>query len=206
MSKLPMMTPSNHKITQQLDLELEEDAARAAAPPADQLTSIVAAAQDLREWKQNLTRALMAVDEAKARVFTLETEILPALMDAAGVKELALTEEDRIIRDEEVFASIAKANMPKAIKWLDAHHYGAIVKSQFIIPLDRSDPKRLETIRKLLVSKHVEFEESGSIHAQTLRAFARESIEEGRHLCKEIAVHVQNVVKLKATKPSKRSN
>lgn len=187
--------------------EMEADADAAPQPPADKLTVIVAQAANLREQQKKVIEHVALADDAKKEAFRISTVVLPPLMDEVSIKELSLEGEDRLCRETDVYTSIATANMTKAIAWLDKHNYGAIVKSVIIIPLDRANPKRMAAIRKLLISRKIEYEESGKIHAQTLTAFGKESVEEGRKLCKEISTHVQPVVKIRAQKkPTKRKS
>jgi len=185
------------------DASMYQDGTTQASP--DLLTRIVAAAQALKDHKRKQLEFEDKAQEEKNAAFLLETDVLPSMMDEAAIPELTLDTLERVIREDEVYASISKDNMQKAIRWLDQHGYGSIVKSQLIIPLDRSNPERVETIKKLLISKRIDFEAAGSVHAQTLKAFAKESVQEERQLCAEISVHVQAIVKIKSAKKAPKS-
>lgn len=181
-----------------LNEELANDAANNVTAKPDQLARIIAAAADLREASAKVTCLEDELLEAKAVEKRLEEEILPTLMDEAGVKDLSLDTEDRLVRGEDVYASVSQENMPKAVAWLVKNNMAAIVKANILIPLTQGDIKTQQMIAGLLTKAKVKFAINNSIHPQTLKAFARESVAEGRKLPAQIAVHIQPVVHIKA--------
>jgi hypothetical protein len=181
-----------------LEQEMASDAANHITAKPDQLSKIIAAAADLREATAKVVRLEDALLEAKALERRLEEEVLPALMDEAGVKDIGLDTEDRLVRGEEVYASISQVNMPKAVAWLAKHNMASIVKANILIPLTQGDIQTQKKITLLLTKAKVKFAVNNTIHPQTLKAFARESVAEGRKLPQQIAVHIQPVVHIKA--------
>lgn len=194
---------SNHE----LDLEMMSDTDAAATPPPDKLTKIIAAAADLREAELKHVRLEEEAKVAKKEAYRISTEVLPALMSEVQIKELGLENDDRLILEQEIYASISKVNIAPAIAWLDKNKYGSIAKSHLIVPLDRENPKMIAFIKLQLKSKKIPYVESGSIHPQTLKAFARESVEVGRVLPKAFSVHVVPIVTIKPPKkvPQRKS-
>ena len=71
------------------------------------------------------------------------------------MKELALTDGDKLIRSEEYYASISQANLPAATKWLKEKGYADLIKTAFTIPVDRGDEVLAERIRKSLVKAKI---------------------------------------------------
>lgn len=175
---------------------IAQDVAAAPAPSSDKLEAITTAAGQLLELygqRQELEDKAALVN---GEVVRLTQEVLPALMDEAQVRQLKLDDDTTLSRVDDVFASISKADANAAADWLVANGYGSLVKTGFHIPVDKGDVKLQKQIRTLLQKARIGYEELASVHAQTLRAFARESIEAGRQLTPLIKVHVQPVVKL----------
>lgn len=189
--------PQAKPTTAATDDLIARDSAERPAPSADKLEAISTAAGqllDLHAQQQVLEDkgALLA-----GEVLRLTQTVLPALMDEAGVPKLTL--EDLgidLARVDEVYASISKADANAAADWLVANGYGSIVKTAFTIPVDKGDLKLQAKIRSLLVKARIGFEELASVHSGTLRAFAKESVEQGRKLPAAIKVHIQPTVKV----------
>ncbi len=184
-----------------LDAEIERDAKSTARP--DQLTRITASAADLREAIGKVKRLEQEVLDAKAEQRRLEQDVLPNLMDEAGIVTLGLTDEDTLLREQEIYTSISKDSMTKAVVWLDAHGHGAIVKASIIIPIERGDTKQRDRIVSSLTKAKIPHALTQSIHPQTLAAFGREATADGTKLPKEITTHVQPVVHIKHAKKRK---
>jgi len=190
------------KPTAELDAEIAQDIASAAASP-DQLARITGEAANLIEYSATLEGLEKREKEVKAEIVKLQQEVLPALMDEAGVRTIGLEGDFTLERDELVFASVSKANAPAATKWLEESGNGALIKCSFSIPVEKGDVKLMAKIRKLLVANKIGFEESTGVHPQTLLAFVKERLADGKPIPASITHHVQPVVKLKA--PKKKS-
>lgn len=179
--------------------EMEADAATPAATP-DQLQQIKdqarLMAQKVAEAKELEAKAEVLVKEARK----LAEEVLPNLMDSAGVKMLGLDDQTVIKRDEQVYASVSKVNAPAATEWLEDNGYGALVRYELTIPLEKGDTKLAKKITSVLTKNKIGFVESVGVHPQTLLAFVRESLKEGRALPTTITHHIQPVVKITKSK------
>jgi hypothetical protein len=189
----------------ELDKELVEDVKNKVTAKPDQLTKIVAAATDLREQVRKIVKLEQLLEDAKVERRRLEWEVLPALMDSAGVQLLGLDNEDNIVREEDIFASISEKNLPKAVAWLDKNDLSSLVKTQFVIPIDKGDIKTRDRIAKGLEKAKIEYALKTDIHSQTLKAFVKESVANGRKLPKAISVHIQPAVHIRALKKQSRS-
>lgn len=178
---------------------IAEDAAEKVATP-DQLARITTEGIRLIELtKQSETFAEQS-KVAKQDAYKIATEVLPSLMDEAGIKMVGLADDFTLTREEQVFANVTKDNMSEACAWLEKSGHGSIIKNEFVIPVEKGDTKAMKLIRKLLKANKIPFEESMGVHPKTLEAFVKESVEEGRTLPAFIGSHIVPVVKLKAAK------
>lgn len=182
----------------ELKAMMKEDA-QAAAPP-EKIDAIKGSARELYKHINEVVQLSESLEKAKAEVKRITEQVLPPLMDEAAITALKLADNLTLERGEAVFASISKANALEAANWLEENGHGAIVKFAFTIPLEKGDTKMEKLVRKTLKAAKIGYEESCSVHPQTLTAFVKESLEAGRTLPDSIAVHVQPIVKLKMAK------
>ena len=124
-------------------------------------------------------------------------------MDEAGVASLAMTEGEQLVRDKEVYASISQENLATAVTWLIDHNAGAMVKERIVVEAEKGDIALLKATREALRKARVGFEETGGVHASTLRAWVRERVEGGLEIPASITYHVQPVVRVKKARATK---
>lgn len=192
------------KATDQLDAMIAEDAAAQQASP-DTLARITSAAIELQVLEARTKQLEAETEETKREARRLAEQVLPSLMDEAGVPFLGLEDGSKVERTEAVFASIVKDNAREATQWLEENGYGALVKNGFTIAVDKGDVKLAAKVRKVLEKAGLPFEEQCGVHPQTLVAFVKESLSQGRELPKTITYHVQPKVVIKQPKKSKKS-
>lgn len=179
-----------------VDELIEEDAAASPTLTPDMLTKIVGTCAEMRSLEVTIERGAKKMQELIAEHDRLRKDVLPVLMAEVGVKELRLIEGDTVKLEDEVYASIAKANAKDACKWLRKNKFGDLVKQSIIVNLGKGAETIATDVKKALRSIRVKFEELESVHAQTLKAFVKESIREGRELPTSISVHIQPVANL----------
>lgn len=182
------------------DLLLSEESSPTPIASGD-LARIVEQADELRALRRAIAQAEEVLKQLKSHEFTLVTQTLPSLMDAAGkLRALTLEDGSKLERKEEVFASISQENAEAAASWLVKHGYGAIVKTTIAVQLEKGDAKARKAAEAALRKARIPYECRSGVHPQTLKAFVRESIERGRALPEIIKVHVQPNIKLTAPK------
>lgn len=173
-------------------------------PSLDMLERITTAATQVTVLNARLATLEQQVDETKAELRALQETVLPALMDEAGTPLIGLDDGSRLERHERVYASVSKANATDACAWLDEHGYGALVREAISVPVARGDRGTATRVVSALEGLGVAFLRDLSIHPQTLTAFVRESLSEGRELPNSIKYHVQPVVELHAPRAPRR--
>jgi hypothetical protein len=186
--------------TASLDAEIEADIAHNTAP-LDILSKLRGSAAELVMRQREVRELTQRLEAAQSEVKRLSEEVLPSLMDTAGLKDFTLDTDDHLERTQAVFASISQENMQEAVAWLDANKYGNIVKSEFRIPLEKGDEATKKKVLTLLRKAKIDFALTSGVHASTLKAFVKRSLEKGVDLPRAISVHVQPKVDLIIHKP-----
>ncbi len=183
----------NNEVTEEDYLEPENISTDLMQRITDTTNRLLAVRQRINSAEANLAGLKKEED-------TLAHSVLPSLLDEAHVKDMTLDNNLRLIRKEDVYASIAKDRLVAAANWLQSHGYGAIVKSLIAVQFEKGDTKLAIETRKALSTAGISYQESFSIHPQTLRAFVREAIEQGRPLPDTINYHTQTTVDVKLLK------
>lgn len=183
---------------------LEADVAAPREPTADQLQRITYAAQQVQLKQARLTLLEEQVEAVQKELTALQEVTLPALLDEAGVAELVLATGERVLKDLQLYASISKDNAPAACEWLRKNKYAALVKAALSVPVEKGDTKTLKAVQAALRKLRVPYELQEGVHPQTLKAFVRESLEQGRALPPSITYHQRPVVQVKVPKATAR--
>jgi hypothetical protein len=191
--------PSNEPAQQPVQVSDEMAAllgADSVHPNRDKLDAITQGAAQVLVIGARIRQLEEQLAAEQAALKTLQEQTLPSLMEEAQIPRIGIDEEYDLERQQQVFANITKANANKACAWLQKNGYGALVKANFKINVDKGDTRTQERIRSGLRKAKIPFEESVGVHAQTLGAFVRESLAQGRKLTPLIGVHCQPVAVL----------
>jgi hypothetical protein len=139
--------------------------------PATSLIELMALASEL-EW---LTQEYKEIDDEqkvrKARIEELRKQVLPELMEAAGLVgpdgtgRFTLKSGASVYLRTDLYANVATSDKPALLAWLKANGFRDIVKED--------------------------------VHPQTLRAFAREQTEAGTKLPPQLSVYLETAAVLK---------
>ncbi len=164
------------------------------------LARILATAAELRTIRARRELLERESEALKRQELALAQDVLPQLMDEAGVPYMGLDDDTRLERTEAVYASISGANANDATVWLEKNGYGAVIKSQFVVPVEKGDTKLMAHIRRVLEREKIMFDENSSVHPKTLQSLVRERLEQGKPVPPCITYHKQPVVVLKAEK------
>lgn len=183
-----------------IDELLKQDLEAAPSANPDQLAAITNAATQLQLALTSEADLLGKAAQQRAEVNRLTLQVLPALMDEAQIKQLGLDDGTTLTRQDDVFTSISKADQEAASEWLISQGFAALVRMGFYIAVDKGDTKLQKLIRTTLTKAKIGYEEQSSVHSATLRAFGKESVDEGRQLPPTIKIHIQPTVKLGAAK------
>jgi len=182
-----------------IDALLAEDAATLPVVP-DMLARIMATAHEMVKLEREAQEALDRSEKLSKDARRLAETVLPQLMDEAGLPAIELDDDTRIERGDDVYASVSAANAPAATAWLEENGYGSIVKFGFTIPIDKGDTELADKVRATLTDAAIPFEEKGGVHANTLTAFVKESLEKHRALPEAITYHIQPRARLRKVK------
>lgn len=117
-----------------------------------------------------------AVTAAKESLRQISEVDLPEAMREVGLDTFTTIEGLIVTRKNEVQVAISVANRPAAYQWLIDNGFGGLLKLDVEVHFDRGDRDKANQLAEQLIKKGVDVDVIQSVHAQTLKAFAKERI------------------------------
>lgn len=177
------------------DLNFEDDVIDVNTNALADVGLLASQVLSLDEQIEFATQSLKNLTDSRRKL--LEEDI-PAAMDAANVSEFKTTDGHKLTVSDYVNASITKANEEEAFKWLDENGHGSLIKTDVTAKFGRNDLEEAKRALSLLEGNGMTATMKQSVHASTLKAFAKEQYENGKTLPEScFSVHQGRVAKIK---------
>lgn len=177
--------------------------AESAAPTQEKLASVEQLIAEQLRLEDLLERLEAKRKETQALYDGIRDRQLPDALLEAGVTEFKTTAGMKVKVEKLYLASVTKDKAPAFYDWLDEQGHGGIIESSVVISFGKGDRAAAkEADRKIYAELGYETQLTDSVHWATLRAFAREQIEEGNDLPPELSVH--QVDRAKITRPKEK--
>ncbi len=145
---------------------------------------------------RQLEGVLSEVDQAEAHLKRLKQErlrlsqdVIPSLMEEMDVNRIDVGEgEHKVSVSIKPFisASIPVENKERAYEWLRDHNCDDIIKNDVILSFGRREDDQASKLMLELENKGYHPEAKTHIHSQTLKAFIRERVENGKPIDLEL--------------------
>jgi len=163
--------------------EYASDAAEADGPKADNvMVRLGKLAEKQADAEQVLLKAQEAVEIAKKAVDQIAERELPQAMEELGM-EMFQTSSGLVIKiKESIRASIPKNSKGRALQWLREHGHAALIKRCVSIEFGRDDDDAAKALADELLNRGLIVEDEANVHTQTLAAFVREALAEGKEI------------------------
>lgn len=164
--------------------EVQEDAAASAIPTEEKLKRLSNLCQyqiDKEDLITNLENQVKAAKEELNKVSEFE---IPELMSEIGIREFKLSNGLKVTVKPFFSGKITDENAGEAYDWLDQRGFSDIVKGELIVQFRRNED--VTEIMELAHQLNFDTKEKMGIHHQTLSAFIKEQITEGKDLPREL--------------------
>lgn len=146
--------------------------------------------QHITEVVQRLTRAQEQVSKleeayklAKAVLDQIQCIELPDLLQEMGLEEFTTSSGLKVRLKSDVKVNITKENLPAAVRWMDEHGFGDLVKRAFHIQFGRDEAELAKKFASQLAEQAgLDVEEGLKIEPSTLKKFVRGQIADGGDL------------------------
>lgn len=164
--------------------EVQEDANAAAIPTEEKLSRLSSLAQQLIDAEDQVASLENQIKAAKEEVGRLSELAIPELMSDVGVREFKLSNGLKVSVKPFFSGKITDENAGEAYDWLDQRGFSDIVKGELIVQFRRNED--VTEIMELAHQLNFDTKEKMGIHHQTLSAFIKEQITEGKDLPREL--------------------
>lgn len=148
----------------------------------DTLKELSTLCQQLRIAEaEGLALAAKAAEKLK-EIQRLTEEDIPALMQELQLQKIVLESGETITVGLEVYASIPAANKEEAFQWLVLNNHGGLIKTDLSLAFGREELDKAKALAAELAEKGLEPVIDQSVHANTLKAFIKEQLKEGKEV------------------------
>ena len=169
------------------------------APGGNLMAALNGLADQQQAAEEEVARLEALLDEAKKNLQRITEHEIPKLLDGMDGK-INLPDGRTITIAEKIRASIGGDKKPIAMKWLDDHGHGNLIKRRFIVEFGRDQEEWAKKFEAQLAESDtpLNVKKERNVHWQTLDAFVREQLEEGGELPLDIfGVYRQRFAKVK---------
>jgi len=135
--------------------------------------------RNLRKVEDQIEDAEQHIKELKKAKQKLSTETIPALMDEMGLERLdvdGMTVQRKLI----VHASIPKDRTDEAHAWLRENKYDDIIKNDITCSFGKGEDNMAGDVVGMLEERGFYPKTKTHVHSQTLKAFVKGLIEQGK--------------------------
>lgn len=143
------------------------------------ISALIAEHQDVARRLADLTDQAKELSQALTH---LELTTIPDAMLAAGCETVSTPDGTSVSVAPIVTGSIPKKNMPEAAEWLRGHGHGDIIKRDVTVTFSKEQDALAEKLCGDLVAQGYAPVSNESVHASTLKSWAKERIEAGDDL------------------------
>lgn len=120
--------------------------------------------------------------QAKEQERVIREETLPGMMQEIGMKEFVLETGEKVKLSQEVYAAIPADKKYEAFEWLDTNGFGGLIKTDVVVAFTRGELEKAQEFYSELIEKGVSPSLTQNVHAQTLKAFLKEQLADGKEI------------------------
>ena len=142
------------------------------------------------------TNDLLKEQQEEAR--RLSEEVIPTLMQQAGVSSITLDDGTSVQVSPYYYAKIQEANKDEAFRWLRENNHGDLIKNNLSVSFGKGEDADAVKLKESLEKQGLVVDQKQDVHWQTLRGFVKEQIEKNKTIPSEtFGLYIANRTKIK---------
>ena len=190
-------------MTELTDEELIEDGLAPAPEKSNSLAFRSGLVDDWNRHKNAASAAEETAKEEKEKVRSLEEKTIPEAMFEMRTKSHETWDGFMIGIEDFVTGSVPKKNEDEAFEWLRENGHGDIIKTDITISFTKEQDEEAQALFKRLAEEGFTVNMKPSVHASTLKSWAKKMLEKGVEFPRELlGIYVGR--KAKITPPKKK--
>jgi hypothetical protein len=177
-----------------MDLEAESTIKVDTALSAD----IASNCNKLLETQKQITKAEEQISKLKEAERNLSDNVIPNLMQEAGISLLKLTDGSVVEVKPFYSANITEDFKERAHNWLRENNFGDLIKNNITLEFGKGEDEKARALIEEAKSKGYVYKQKEGVHWATLRTFVKEQIQKGKQVPNDVfSVYVANRVTIK---------
>ena len=157
----------------------------------EEMGTLGAAVNRLIDKQREIEDFEYKLKQLKAEERKMSQEEIPSLMDNLGFEKITLKDGRFVSVKDAVQASIPVDKRPAAYRWMDEHGHGDLIKIALGLRFARGEKESAVSVFDSLQNQGLSPTMNESVHAGTLKAWAREELAQGRSLPESLfKIHV----------------
>ena len=167
----------------------------------DEVKEISEACNKLTSQNQKVETIQKSLKEAEEESRRLSEEVIPTLMQQAGVSSIKLDNGTSVEVSPYYYAKISEDRKAEAFQWLRENDHGDLIKNNVSVSFGKGEDSNAVNLKTELESKGLVVDQKQDVHWQTLRGFVKEQIEKNKTLPSEtFGLYIANRTKIKTNK------
>jgi len=169
--------------------EMEADSATASGVEKlgdDKLSSVSQLAEKMRLQAELVEGLEQSLKDAKQTLYKLRDDTLPTALQELGLTGLTLSDGSKVNLKPTYGGHITVANREEAHQWLRDHKYDDIIKNTVSCQFGRGEDQEAAMFYEELNRQGMVASQKTEVHAQTLKAWVRERVENGDNFPMEL--------------------
>mgnify|MGYP003624909208 FL=1 len=167
----------------------------------DEVKEISEACNKLTSQNQKVETIQKSLKEAEEEARRLSEEVIPTLMQQAGVSSIKLDNGTSVEVSPYYYAKISEDRKAEAFQWLRENDHGDLIKNNVSVSFGKGEDSNAVNLKSELEAKGLVVDQKQDVHWQTLRGFVKEQIEKNKTLPSEtFGLYIANRTKIKTNK------
>lgn len=137
--------------------------------------------------------------QTKSKLRLISEGLIPSKFEELGLSEFKLDNGYKVSTKLAYYPNIKQENTEAAHQWLVDNGHD-IIKNDVTLKFTKGEQEHVNTVMQFLKEMGYSPENKSSIHAQTLKAWAKKMLESGEDIPDTIDVHTVTETKIKRTK------
>ena len=166
-----------------------------------EVKEISEACNKLTSQNQKVETLEKSLKEAEEEARRLSEEVIPTLMQQAGVSSIKLDNGTSVEVSPYYYAKISEDRKAEAFQWLRENDHGDLIKNNVSVSFGKGEDSNAVNLKSELEAKGLVVDQKQDVHWQTLRGFVKEQIEKNKTLPSEtFGLYIANRTKIKTNK------
>jgi 16S rRNA C1402 N4-methylase RsmH len=167
----------------------------------DEVKEISEACNKLTSQNQKVETIQKSLEEAEEEARRLSEEVIPTLMQQAGVSSIKLDNGTSVEVSPYYYAKISEDRKAEAFQWLRENDHGDLIKNNVSVSFGKGEDSNAANLKSELEAKGLVVDQKQDVHWQTLRGFVKEQIEKNKTIPSEtFGLYIANRTKIKTNK------